>query len=125
MNGILLYIVSFFLKVIAYPFAITFKFCNKLKHYSLVFKWQQIDNYFLLKAIENDKFCNGADAELLTALFITKRSIHPFGNKAETISSVLGKNYLAGTLTKRGYELCALLNELQPNHVFLSIDNNV
>ena len=84
-----------------------------------------IDNKFLAKAILQDKYCNHEDWVLLTALFITEESTHKFGNPNETISSVLGKNFLAKTLTEQGYELCELLDDMQPNHVINSIDNTI
>lgn len=86
---------------------------------------KRIDNEYFAKAILEDKYCNYADAELLNALFLTKDSVHKFGNPNETISSVLGKNLVAGTLTKKGYEICAILNFMQKDHVLISIDNSI
>lgn len=132
MTGFILYTVSVVLRILVKPFSwglksvrisiVTYK---KIKQWILVFSWKKLDNKFLMKAIANDKFCNHRDAEFLNALFLTKDSKHKFGNPNETISSVLGKNYLAGTLSEQGYEICALLDELEKDHVLISIDNTI
>ena len=54
-----------------------------------------------------------------------KQSRHLFGNPDETISSVLGKNKLDGTLTGFGRLIARLLNFIQKNHVENSIEQKV
>ena len=123
--GLLLYIISKLLGFIAKPFQFFYHLFKEVKAGLTIANLKRIDNEFLAKAILEDKYCNEQDAELLTALFLTKNSIHKFGNKKETISSVLGKNLVAGTLTKKGFEICRILNDLQKNHVLISIDNSI
>ena len=132
MKGIMLYLISIVLSFIVKPMTLVIKLArffvstyNNIRHCIIVFSWKKLDNEFLLKAIANDKFCNHRDAALLTKLFLTKDSKHAFGNPNETISSVLGKNLLDKTLTEQGYEICALLDDIQPNHVIISVDNSV
>lgn len=125
MKGLKLYLTAIILKYLAKPCQFFYHLFLEVKGELTLSNLKMLDNKLLAKAILEDKYCCEADAELLNALFLTKESIHLFGNIKETISSVLGKNYLAGTLTQRGYQLCALLNDLQPNHVLISIDNQV
>ena len=110
--GLILYISSIILMAIAIPF----EFFRRLFQSAMY-----ANNYYLLKAIQNDKLSNVEHAELLTNLFLTHDSQHSFGKDGETISSVLGKNLQAGTLTKQGIEICNLLDFFQPNHVINSI----
>ena len=123
--GFLLYITAKFLGLLAKPFQFFYHLFKEIKAELTLSNLKMIDSKFLAKAILEDKYCNHADTELLTALFITKDSVHHFGNPNETISSVLGKNLVAGTLTKKGYEICAILNDLQKDHVLISIDNSI
>ena len=123
--GILLFIVAKLLAYITKPVQFFCHLYKEIKAELTIANLKMIDNKFLAKAILEDKYCNYADAELLNALFLTKDSVHKFGNPNETISSVLGKNLVAGTLTKKGYEICALLNDFQKDHVLISIDNSI
>ena len=123
--GAVLYIVSEMLAFIVKPVKFFYHLFIEVKAAlspETLIKW---DSELFAKAILNDKYCNHADAELLNALFLTDKSIHKFGNINETISSVLGKNFLAGTLTKQGLEICAILNFMQKDHVLISIDNSI
>lgn len=54
-----------------------------------------------------------------------KKSTNHFGNRKETISSVLGKNEVMGTLTSAGKILTFILHILDPGHAKKSIDNFV
>lgn len=75
------------------------------------------------------KICQGIDqlgnvvcARLFDAILI-KKSGYQFGNEDEVISSVLGKNCQAGTLTFVGKALNALLNAIWKNHTIKAIEN--
>jgi hypothetical protein len=57
--------------------------------------------------------------------FLIKDSGYKFGNRKETISSVLGKNKRDGTLTTLGKGLCSILDFIDENHCIKSIDNIV
>ena len=121
----MLYLISIVLSFIVKPIKFFYHLYVQIKAFFTPANLKRIDNDFFAKAILQDKYCCYADAELLNALFLTKDSKHKFGNPKETISSVLGKNLVAGTLTKRGYEICAILNELEKDHVLISIDNTI
>lgn len=75
------------------------------------------------------KICQGIDqlgnvvcAKLFDVILITKDG-HPFGNEDEVISSVIGKNERAGTLTFVGKMLNWLLNAIDKNHTIKAIEN--
>lgn len=118
--GFILYLISEILMFIAKPVVWCYSVYQRGNS-----ALKRFDNKCLVKAIANDKLSNSIDSALLTKLFITPDSNHAFGNPNETISSVLGKNLLAKTLTKKGYEICKLLDDIQPNHVIISINDNI
>ena len=60
----------------------------------------------------------------MNAWLITSKG-YQFGNRKETISSVLGKNQKKGTLTPGGKCLAWLLDKIDPNHCRDAIDNMV
>jgi len=72
-----------------------------------------------------DELGNVAYQELWNDLLITPDSIFLFGNPSERMSSVIGKNLEAGTLTKTGMWLNNQLNKIQPNHTIISIQPNI
>ena len=73
-------------------------------------------------AIAEDQYGNVLGQYIFNDLLITKDSKHLFGNPDETISSVLGKNKKAGTLTRLGRGVSAVLNFFEKNHVEKAID---
>ena len=81
------------------------------------------DQYNTDLAIATDQYGNGLSKYLFNMLLIKKISVHKFGNIDETISSVIGKNKVAGTLTKLGIAVDILLDYLDPNHSIDAIDN--
>jgi hypothetical protein len=54
-------------------------------------------------------------------LLIKNKNTYYFGNKKETISSVIGKNSLTGTLAPLGKALNAFLNFIDKGHTLNSI----
>lgn len=62
--------------------------------------------------------------EIFNDLLITTDG-YKFGNRKETISSVLGKNQQKETLTKAGKSLVWILDSIEKDHCILSIDNMV
>ena len=81
----------------------------------------RIGDYFLLIAVSVDQAGNTFCAELFNDALIDPRG-HPFGDPDETISSVLGKNKQANSLTWLGKGLAWFLDVLDPNHVTKSIE---
>jgi len=79
------------------------------------------NGYFKSSAINLDKFANREFRTLLNATLKTKIG-YEFGSINETISGVLGKNERDKTLSKTGKILVWILNKLDKNHAFKSID---
>ena len=85
-------------------------------------KLKSISVYFLELAISIDNTGNVMMQYLLNDLLLIKRQeTYYFGNKKETISSVIGKNSLTNTLSPLGKALNAFLNWIDKGHSLNSI----
>ena len=81
-----------------------------------------LSDFFLEVAISIDNTGNVMMQHLLNDLLLMKRpETYNFGNKKETISSVIGKNSLTNTLSPLGKALNAFLNWIDKDHSFNSI----
>lgn len=108
---------GFILFLIAYSLYLPLSFIN-------YFMVQNKKGYFKSSAINLDKFGNREFRTFLNKVMILD-SGYQFGNINETISSVLGKNQRDKKLTKTGKALVFILDKLEKNHCFLSINNEV
>ena len=88
------------------------------------FTWKRLNGYFREEAVSIDRFGNSQYRSLFNALFVAENGYH-HGNINETISSVLGKNEHFGKLTKAGKVLVKVLNFIDKDHCFKSINENV
>lgn len=77
--------------------------------------------YFKSSAVNLDKFGNREFRTLFNKVLINDGG-YRFGNIEETISSVLGKNQLTGTLTKCGLILVWVLDKIENDHALKSIN---
>jgi 8-oxo-dGTP diphosphatase len=114
--GFVLFIISLILKRILEPFIYiigSVVACTKGE-------WDQYNKDL---AIATDQYGNGLSKYLFNIVLIKKTSVHKFGNIDETISSVIGKNKVAGTLTKLGKAVDFMLDKLEPDHSIKAIDN--
>ena len=85
-------------------------------------KLKTLSVYFLEVAISIDNTGNVMMQHLLNDfLLIKQKETYYFGNKKETISSVIGKNSLTNTLRPLGKALNAFLNWIDKDHSFNSI----
>ena len=85
-------------------------------------KLKTLSVYFLEVAISIDNTGNVMMQYLLNDLLLIKRpTTYYFGNKKETISSVIGKNSLTNTLSTLGMALNTFLNWIDKDHSFNSI----
>ena len=85
-------------------------------------KLKSLSIYFLEVAISIDNTGNVMMQHLLNDfLLIKQKETYYFGNKKETISSVIGKNSLTNTLSPLGKALNAFLNWIDKDHSFNSI----
>lgn len=80
--------------------------------------------YFKSSAVNLDKFGNREFRTLFNKVFITDKGCR-FGNIEETISSVLGRNELKGTLSKTGKVLVWILDNIDKDHCFKSINKSL
>ena len=82
--------------------------------------------YFLELALALDNAGNVLMQHVLNDLLLTKNGMtYLFGNKMETISSVIGKNLLSHTLNPMGIALNAFLHWLDKDHSLNSINYEV
>jgi len=68
-----------------------------------------------------DIFCNVMFEDLFNRLLIKKTSVHKFGGQREWISSVIGRNLQAGTLTKTGMAVNRVLDLIDKGHTVKQI----
>jgi len=115
--GILLFIISIILLVATGPIGIIYGFFYSLFTRSV----PGIGEYFLEIAISIDQLGNVMMQHFLNLILIQKIG-YKFGNRDETISSVIGKNLENDTLTAFGKFLNKILDALDPNHSLNSID---
>ena len=117
--GFLLYIISIFLYLILLPVNLVVVLVKYSKEKGF---FNSLSGYFRVNAVSVDRFGNSAYRTLFNLTLINSNG-YKFGTKCETISSVLGKNELAGTLSKCGKVIVFILNKIQKNHCILSIEN--
>ena len=85
-------------------------------------KTKSLSLYFIEVALVLDEAGNVIMQHLLNdTLLIKNTNTYYFGNKKETISSVIGKNSLTGTLSTLGKALNSLLNFIDKDHSLNSI----
>jgi hypothetical protein len=106
-------IVAILISVILFPigFIISIFYPNRKKYL-----------YNIARGI--DQLGNVVCGRLFNLTLITSNSIHKFGNEDETISSVIGKNKLANTLTVAGHLLDKLLDIIDKNHSIKAIEED-
>ena len=81
-----------------------------------------LNNYFLAMAIVIDILGNVIMSPLFNLILIKKEG-YKFGNPKQTISYVLGRNKLNGTIKPLGAWSGRMLNKLDPNHVEKAVEN--
>jgi 8-oxo-dGTP diphosphatase len=85
-------------------------------------KSKSLNVYFIEVALVLDEVGNVMMQHFLNdTLLITSPVTYYFGNKSETISSVIGKNSLTNTLSPLGRALNSFLNFLDKDHSLNSI----
>ena len=117
MIGFLLFIIAFLLKCIFYPIGFFYSVIATFLKSGYV----ALDKYLFKCAIADDQHANTWLAKLFNDILIKKEG-HQFGNPDETISSVLGKNYLNKKLSLAGKVLNWILNLIDPGHSVKSIE---
>ena len=121
-KSLLLFLVASFLLVTTAPFGFLYAVIKQ----SMVKQVHALSVYFLELAIAIDNLGNALMQHVLNdALLIKNEKTYYFGNKLETISSVIGKNSLTGTLSFLGLRLNAFLHWIDANHSLNSINYDV
>lgn len=115
--GSLLFIISIILLIITGPLG----FVYGLFHSLFTKGFKGVGEYLLKIAISIDQLGNVLMQHLLNLLWI-KKAGYKFGNRDETISSVLGRNNKLKTLTGFGKAIDRFLDAIDPSHTLNSID---
>lgn len=122
--GTTLAIVALILSVILFPLGLLLTFFVNLYKRRWSFSFKRLDQQFLSIATSIDASGNVVCKDLFNLILIQKGGVG-FGNRKETISSVLGKNKRDGTLTRTGKVIAFVLDKIDPNHCAKSIDSRV
>ena len=120
MKEILLLLIAFILLIILLPLVIIYM----LLKYLLTGKKRMITVWACKTARSIDVFANVEASELFNDTLI-KSGGYKFGNRQETISSVLGKNQRDNKLTRIGDGLRIILDCIEPAHCLLSINDEL
>lgn len=118
--NLVLFIVSIILAVLLFIPSVIHAIYDAIRFGSLQ---RRINYYFLSSAVAIDIMCNTAFSNLLNGWFLMKGGYH-FGKRGETVSSALGKNQLLNKLTYLGKGLASILDLIQKDHCYISIDDN-
>ena len=119
--GTALAIVALLLSAILLPLGLLMTFFINLYKRRWRFSFNRLDQQFLSIATSIDASGNVVCKDLFNLILI-KKGGYQFGKRKETISSVLGKNQRDGTLTKLGKKVAFILDEMDDEHCFKSID---
>lgn len=119
MNLLLIFIALILLVVFLLPSLFcTIIYAGRLQSWEVVKSWLWSIAYAL------DQLGNVIVQHLFNVWMITPESSHHFGNPDETVSSVMGKNERAGTLSPSGKLLVSILHWLDPNHSIDAIEDD-
>ena len=117
-KSFLLFGIAFVLLVTTTPIGFVYALLRQL----FFGKAKTLQIYFIEVALALDNAGNVIMQHLLNdTLLIKNTNTYQFGNKNETISSVIGKNHLTNTLSPLGKALNAFLNYIDKDHSFNSI----
>ena len=117
-KSFLLFGIAFVLLVTTTPIGFVYALLRQL----FVGKIKTLQIYFIEVALALDNAGNVIMQHLLNdTLLIKKTNTYQFGNKKETISSVIGKNHLTNTLSPLGKALNSFLNFIDKDHSLNSI----
>jgi hypothetical protein len=117
-KSFLLFGIAFILLVTTTPIGFVYALLRQL----FVGKIKTLQIYFIEVALALDNAGNVIMQHLLNdTLLIKNPNTYQFGNKKETISSVIGKNHLTNTLSPLGKALNSFLNYIDKDHSLNSI----
>jgi hypothetical protein len=119
-KNLILLLVAIILGVIFIPIGVVFAVVKLLLLSKPKKAYKVLTDLVFNIAVGIDQLGNTSCKYLFNATLIKGDTIE-FGNVDETVSSVLGKNYLANNLTKVGKVLNYILNKIDPKHSIKSI----
>lgn len=122
--GTILAFVSVILASILFPLGLLITFAVNLYKRRWKFSFKRLDQQLLSIATSVDTSGNVICKDLFNLILI-KESGYQFGNRKETISSVLGKNQRDKTLTRTGNVIVFILDKIETDHCLISIDSLV
>lgn len=117
--NILLFLTSIVLTVLLFPVSIVHSLIDAIRFGSF---YRRLNYSFLAAATSVDIMCNTAFSSMLNAYFLKRGSYLFASDRSETISSVLGKAESDDKLTWIGKGLVFILNTLQKDHCYISIN---
>ena len=121
-KSFLLFCIAMILFFITAPFGFLYAVIRQ----TFVKSINSLSIYFLELALALDNAGNVLMQHVLNDLLLIKNEkTYLFGNKMETISSVIGKNLLSQTLSPMGLALNAFLHRLDKDHSLNSINYEV
>lgn len=120
--GTALAIVALILSAVLFPLGLLLTFFVNLYKRRWSFSFKRLDQQFLSIATSIDASGNVVCKDLFNLILKQKGGVD-FGNRKETISSVLGKNQRDKTLTNFGIAFCELLDFIDKDHCKKSIKN--
>ena len=117
-KSFLLFGIAFVLLVTTTPIGFVYALLRQL----FVGKIKTLQIYFIEVALALDNAGNVIMQHLLNDALLNKNiNTYQFGNKKETISSVIGKNHLTNSLSPLGKALNSFLNFIDKDHSMNSI----
>ena len=121
-KSFLLFGIAFVLVVTTTPVGFVYALLRQL----FLGKVKTLQIYFIEVALALDNAGNVIMQHLLNdTLLVKNQHTYLFGNKKETISSVIGKNHLTNTLSPLGKALNTFLSFIDKDHSLNSIIYNV
>ena len=121
-KSLLLFCIAFVLFFTTAPFG----FLDAVIRQSMVKRVHSLSVYFLELALALDNAGNVLMQHVLNdTLLIKNQNTYLFGNKMETISSVIGKNLVTQTLSSTGLLLNNFLHWIDKDHSLNSINYEV
>jgi len=118
MKNILLFVIALLMFTLLAPVAIAFRLIKSIFFLRPDLAW------FKRLALSIDQLGNVLADDLFNFLFIVNPILYQFGDEDETVSSVIGKNYVANNLTLLGRCLRWILHQLDHNHSVRSIERD-
>lgn len=121
MQSLILFFVAIVLFMVLAPIGLLFELVVMIFRFRI--NRNRFNQFFRTIAISIDQLGNVVCASLFNATLITKASFYHFGDEDDTISEVIGRNKLAGTLSRMGKWLDGLLDWIDPNHSIKALDD--